>query len=81
MACNDWSSLVERYRAAVKAYHEAVASLTDVPGREFNDMWRRAEVARTEAGLSRDALLHHEHNHGCLSGAPIAKPRTCASAR
>jgi hypothetical protein len=79
MACNDWSELVERYRAAVKAYYDAVASLTDEPGRAFNEIWHCAEVARSEAGISRAALLHHEHNHCCLTAHPSPSPNQCFS--
>jgi len=74
MPCNDWSALLERYRAAVKAYNAAVEDLEAIPGPRFNDSWHRAEVARTEVGISRAALLHHEHEHGCLTSGPAPKP-------
>lgn len=65
MPCNDWSALLQRYRAAVKAYNDAAQSLSAVPGTQFNRLWHRAETARTEAGLARAALLNHEHDHAC----------------
>lgn len=74
MACKDWSALLERYRAAVKAYSAAVKDLDSVPGPQFNESWHLAEVARTEVGVSRAALLHHEYSHDCLSAAPAPKP-------
>lgn len=76
MACKDWSALLERYRAAVKAYNARVEDLDTVPGRQFNEAWHRAEVARTEVGVSRAALLHHEHKHRCLTGDPVVKPES-----
>lgn len=63
MACNEWSALLGQYRAAVKAYKAAVEDLDTVPGPRFNASWHRAEPARTAVGISRAALLHHEHKH------------------
>lgn len=74
MPCKDWLALLERYRAAVKSYNTAVEDLDTIPGPRFNEAWHHTEVARTEVGVSRAALLHHEHRHGCLSGGPVAKP-------
>jgi hypothetical protein len=67
MPCDDWCSLLERYRGSVKAYNESVESLGSKPGAQFNQLWHRAETARIEVGLARAALLTHEHNHSCLS--------------
>lgn len=74
MTCNDWSALLERYRAAVKAYDAAVEELEPVPGPQFNQSWHQAELARTEVEASRAALLQHEYGHGCLTGGPVPKP-------
>lgn len=67
MRCEDWCSLLERYRRSVRAYSEAADSLTAVPGAQFNQLWHRAERARMEVGLSRTALLNHEQDHACLT--------------
>jgi len=74
MACNEWSALLERYRTAVKAYNAIVEELEDIPGPKFNESWHRAEVARTEMGIARAALLHHEHKHVCVTSEVVAKP-------
>ena len=76
MYCKEWSALLERYRSAVKEYNAAVQDLDSVPGTHFNESWHRAEVARTEVGVSRAALLHHEHKHACQTGGRAAKPDT-----
>ena len=73
MTCKDWSVLLERYRAAVRRYDAAVQDLDAAPGPQFNESWHRAEVARTEVGVSRAALLHHEHKHACQAGGPVVK--------
>lgn len=74
MPCESWSALLERYRASVKAYNDAVADLDAVPGAQFNKSWHRAETARTEVGVSRAALLHHQDQHRCLTGDVGAEP-------
>jgi len=74
MPCLNWSALLERYRSSVKAYNDAVGDLDRVPGARFNEAWHRAETARTEVGVSRAALLHHEHQHRCLTGEVVAEP-------
>lgn len=74
MACNDWCALVERYRAAVKAYSAALGNLEPVSGPQFNETWQQAELARSEVEISRAALLHHEYQHACLTGGPVVKP-------
>ncbi len=66
MACDEWRTLVRRYRTAVKEYSEAVAHLSVVPGPEFSESWHRAERARKLSDGSRAALLTHEHDHACL---------------
>jgi hypothetical protein len=74
MPCHIWSALLERYRLSVKAYNDAVADLGSAPGPQFNESWHRAETARTEVGVSRAALLHHEHMHRCQTGEVVAEP-------
>ena len=66
MPCEEWSRLVERYRSAVSAYHEATNRLGDLPGTAFNELWQHAERARAKCGRCRTDLLHHEHVHACL---------------
>jgi len=73
MPCEDWSTLLQRYRSAAKEYHQAVENLTAEPGPKFNESWHRAEAARTEVGLARADLLNHEHDHACLNDK-TAKP-------
>jgi hypothetical protein len=73
MPCDDWCSLLERYRRSVKAYNESVESLGSKPSAQFNQVWHRAETARIEVGLAREALLTHEHNHSCVTDATVAR--------
>lgn len=77
MPCDDWSALLERYRRAVLAYSQAVTSLPLTPGYHFDKLWQRAEKERAEAGISRAALLNHEHEHACL-GHSLASRATAA---
>jgi len=69
MPCDDWSALLERYRQAVLAYSQAVSTLGFCPGPHFDKSWQLAEKERAEVGLSRAALLTHEHEHACLRHA------------
>jgi len=64
--CDEWRRLVSEYRTAIKTYNRAVEGLGDLPGAEFNEAWQRAEQERKKAEHSRDALMGHEHEHGCL---------------
>ena len=66
MPCAEWCRLAERYRSAVKTYHEAVEELGTVPGANFNLAWPWSEKARKNCEAARDALLSHEHDHACL---------------
>jgi hypothetical protein len=67
MPCEDWHHLLRQYRSAVKDYYEAVESLDTVRDVQFDETWHRAERARSQAGSFRAALLHHEHEHECLT--------------
>ena len=73
MPCDDWSALLERYRRAVLAYSQAVSGLGFSPGPYFDKSWQLAEKERAEVGLSRAALLNHEHEHACLMRAAAAR--------
>ena len=72
MPCEEWSRLVDRYRAAVGDYSDAVKALGGPPGAAFNEVWQRAERARAKCNRDRADLLHHEHAHACLEVAPGA---------
>lgn len=63
--CEEWVQIVKEYQAAVRAYSEATAELSGVPGVEFNRAWMRAESLRKESKRLRAALFEHEHKHGC----------------
>ena len=63
--CEEWSRLVKQYQAAVKAYSDATAELSGIPGAEFNGTWMRAESLRQASKSFRAALFEHEHKHGC----------------
>jgi hypothetical protein len=63
MPCDDWRILLEQYRRDVRAYHEAADALDTTA-----TAWRWAEMARRRVEISRAAILHHEHEHGCLHG-------------
>jgi hypothetical protein len=69
MPCDQWGTLLERYRSAVSKYDESVRGLSLVPGAAFNETWQRAEQARKHSGDCRADLLHHEHDHACLTEA------------
>jgi len=72
MPCDDWRILLEKYRRAVRAYHQAAEALDTTA-----TAWQRAENARSRVEISRTAILHHEHQHGCLQGEVfIAAERT-----
>ena len=63
MPCDNWRILLERYRRAVHTYHEAADALDTTA-----TAWQRTENARRRVEISRTAILHHEHQHGCLHG-------------
>ena len=67
MTCDDWRTLLEQYRGAVRAYQEAAEALDATAA-----AWQRAEMARSRVEISRTAILHHEHQHGCLGEVFIA---------
>jgi hypothetical protein len=71
MPCNEWCRLVEGYRSAVNSYNDAVKALSALPGATFNEVWHRAERARTKSDRCRADLLHHEHDHGCLRSGQL----------
>ena len=60
MPCDDWQILLEWYRLAIHDYHQ-VADALDTTA----TAWQRVEI-------SRAAILHHEHEHGCLHSAAEA---------
>ena len=66
MPCDEWHGLLDRYRSAVSAYHEAVSALGVPSGAVFSERWQGAERARTRCTRYRADLLHHEHVHACL---------------
>ena len=77
MPCDDWQILLEHYRRAVHAYHQAADALDATA-----NAWQRAETARGRAEISRTAILHHEHEHGCLySEFPVAAEATPGAER
>ena len=63
--CEEWFRLVKQYQAAVKAYSDATAELSGIPGAEFNSTWMRAERLCQASKSFRAALFEHEHKHGC----------------
>lgn len=63
--CEEWVQLVRQYQAAVKAYSDATAELSSLPGAEFNRAWMRAESLRELSKSFRAALFEHEHEHDC----------------
>ena len=67
MPCAEWRGLVELYRLAAKAFHDALETLPFSPGTEFNQVWLRAERARKNLDEARSALLRHEHGHDCTT--------------
>ena len=67
MPCDDWRILFEQYRRAIRAYHQAAEALDTTA-----TAWQRAENARSRVEISRTAILHHEHQHGCLGEVFIA---------
>ena len=77
MPFEDWRILLERYRQAVHVYHHAADALD-----ARDAAWRRAEMARRRVGICRAAILHHEHEHGCLHGEfPVAAEATPGAER
>ena len=67
MPCDDWRILLEQYQRAVRTYHQAAEALDTTA-----TAWQRAEMARRQVEISRTAILHHEHEHGCLHGEFLA---------
>ena len=63
MPCEDWRILLERYRRAIHDYHQEADALDTTA-----TAWHRVEMARRRVGICRAAILHHEHEHGCLHG-------------
>ena len=63
--CEEWVQLLKQYQVGVKAYSDATAELSSVPGAEFNRAWVRAESLRQASKDFRAALFEHEHKHGC----------------
>jgi hypothetical protein len=67
MPCDEWATLLDRYRRAVSSYDEAVNGLSALQDALFNAKWQQAEQARKQSDGCRADLLHHEHDHACLS--------------
>ena len=77
MPCVNWQLLVEQYRQAVRAYYQAADALDTTA-----TAWQRAETARRGAEISRTAIWHHEHEHGCLDREfPVAAEATPGAER
>ncbi len=64
--CQEWQTILDKYRIAAQAHSEAVAALTYLPGAGFAEAWLRAERARKTCDGYRAQLLDHEHSHACL---------------
>ena len=74
---NEWQILLEWYRLAIHDYHQ-VADALDTTA----TAWQRVEMARRRVEISRAAILHHEHEHGCLhSEFPVAAEATPGAER
>jgi len=69
MRCRQRQELIARYQSAVRAYDGAVDAFGE---NESDPAWQRAELARKECDSARAELLHHEHDHGCVTWPPGA---------
>jgi hypothetical protein len=64
--CQEWQTILDKYRISAQAHSDAVAALTYLPGAGFAEAWLRAERARKSCDGYRAQLLDHEHSHACL---------------
>jgi hypothetical protein len=65
MPCDQWYSLLERYRGAAQVYGKAVDRLANP---DFDKAWHLAEAALKNCRAARAVLMDHEHDHACVSG-------------
>ena len=65
MPCEKWSSILCRYRCAVRIYNNSACALSAAGTADFSKAWELAEEARKACERFRTALLEHEHTHGC----------------
>ena len=73
MPCQEWFDLIDRYRAAVHFYGDAVDGFRGESGADLEGAWRRAEQARKGADRARAALLEHERTHTCRAARAAAQ--------
>jgi hypothetical protein len=72
MPCQEWFELVERYRAAVHSYGDAVDRFRSESSSDLEAAWQHTEQARKAADRARGALLVHERSHTCLAARAAA---------
>jgi hypothetical protein len=63
--CKERWVLNERYRADLRVYIDATASLDGLNGKNFEAAYKRAERAKAMFEKSRIALQEHITEHGC----------------
>jgi hypothetical protein len=63
--CPEREKIMERYRAAIKTYHDATRSLEGLSGAEFEPAHLRVEQARQAFELVRKELGDHMNQHSC----------------
>ena len=81
MTCTKWRECVSNHVVAVRAYSQAVEDLAAVTEGQFNLAWERCERARKKANSSREALLEHEHEHGCVGAHSAAASKRASHSR
>jgi hypothetical protein len=70
MLCAEHDSLRQEHQAAVQHFHSSVRDLVVLVGNtaaelDFNLAHRRIRAARRSCEMARDAMEHHQAEHGC----------------
>ena len=70
MLCAEHDSLRQEHQAAVRKFRESIGDLVvlvdnSAADSDFNLAHRRIRAARRACEVARDALEHHQAEHGC----------------
>ena len=70
MLCADHNSLQQEHRAVVQNFRASIGNLVvlvddSAEGSDFDLAHRRIRAARRACEAARDAMEHHQAEHGC----------------
>jgi hypothetical protein len=70
MLCAEHDSLRQKHQAAVHNFRASISDLVELvhnsaADSDFNLAHRRIRAARRSCEMARDAMEHHQEEHGC----------------